>query len=188
MKCWLPTIGIAQPKIFKYASKLTSSGTLIDEYEAILDILPNEADYAAKPSHLMLASRVWLVDYDPYSSSTNLSVSGLKLKEAPEFDPKPITCRLAEHLHKKPAIHSSWTLHNVDPGIIIEDKYSAFDCHTCPPVEFNVFTIWGHVWVAQLNFVEGDGPWCSGFVHQNGTMVAGSHDQPLEDWLAWLDF
>jgi hypothetical protein len=81
-------------------------------------------------------------------------------------------------------------LHNVKPGIIIEERFTAIHCHGCPPLEFKAFVIWGRVWVVLLDYVKGGKLLSAGFLHRNGTMVAGqlNQDSPLENWLDWVDF
>jgi hypothetical protein len=196
LKRWLPTIGIATPRPFaiQYASELTASGQLEDETKAILSLLPYQADYAAKPSHMSLSHGTCLVSYDAASNITRYSSNATAVTEEEEFVPELIASHLAEHLHDKATDWESWTLQNVKPGIIVEERFTAFDCYECPPPEFKVFVIWGRVWVVNLDHVNGGNKWTAGFLHRNGTMVASEgskyhfKENPLETWLDWVDF
>jgi hypothetical protein len=195
LKRWLPTVGIATPRPFaiQYASELTESGQLEDETKAILSLIPEKADYAAKPSHMSLSDGTYLVSYDAANNITRFSTNATAVTEEGEFDPLLMARNLAEGLHHHATGWESWTLQNVKPGIIIEERFTAVDCHECPPPEFKVFVIWGRVWIATMDHVEGGDKWCAGFLHRNGTMVASEgnahfSENPLETWLDWVDY
>jgi hypothetical protein len=66
----------------------------------------------------------------------------------------------------------------------VEERYADFENEYAPPGEFNIFTIWGKVWVGQYNYVTDNNRWCAGFVYRNGTMTAGSSSEypPWVDW------
>lgn len=200
LKRWLPTIGIATPRPFAihYASELTESGELEDETKAILSLIPNEADYAAKPSHMSLSDGSCLVSYDAANNITRFSRNATAVTKEEEFDPELMARYLAIHLHKHATDWESWTLQNVKPGIIIEERFTSPICPECPPPEFKVFIIWGRVWIATLDFVAGGNKWAAGFLYRNGTMVAGTpgadnhhykENSVFRDWhLDWVDF
>lgn len=111
--------------------------------------------------------------------------------ETTKFDVSPVANRLTEHLHSTGNMYESWTLFNVKPGIVIEERYSSFDDIWAPPVEFNVFVIWGRVYAGQLNFVDGEGRWCLGFFSRDGEFHSVSEDYNPRDegrFLEWLDW
>lgn len=198
-KRWLQLKGYAQPKLFalKYASELTESRKLEEEKQAILNLLPTDKDYVAKPTHMTESDGVWIVSPNAGENrSTRYTVHARELIEEENFHPLSVADSLARNLHKKADEKTNnWSLVNVNPGFVIEERFTAFDNEDAPPLEFKIFTIWGRVWVAQMNYVEGQNGWCGGFVHRNGTMVAGSYgDQYVEDvdgfknvvsWVNW---
>jgi hypothetical protein len=200
LKRWLPTIGIATPRPFaiQYASELTESGQVEDETKAILSLIPNEADYAAKPSHMSLSDGSCLVSYDAANNITRFSRNATAVTKEEKFDPELMAQYLATHLHKHATDWESWTLQNVKPGIIIEERFSSVHHPDCPPPEFKVFVIWGRVWMATLDFVVGGRKWNAGLLHRNGTMVAGTVGEDnhhykengiFRGWLLdWLDY
>jgi hypothetical protein len=67
--------------------------------------------------------------------------------------------------------------------MVIEELFTDVDNEDAPPREFCIFTIWGKVWVAQMNFV-GDRRYTAGFVHRNGTMLSDKFSSVPD----WLDF
>jgi hypothetical protein len=190
-KRWLPTMGFSQPRLFalKYAHELTESGNLEDERMAIMDLLPTTSDYAAKPTHMSAAHGVWLVRHNTKDGIPRVSDSADKMTRDAEFDGSPLANGLVESLHEKPEDESdedpeSWALRNVNPGIIIEELFTHVQNENVPPLEFNIFTIWGKVWIAQMNVVVEEGRFNDGFVFHNGTMLPGQHGTVPD----WLDF
>jgi len=96
------------------------------------------------------------------------------------FDGQMLAGSLAEHLHQKAdPDEESFTLRNVRPGVVIEELFTDVEDDNAPPLEFNIFTIWGRVWVAQSNFVKGQRRWWSGFVNRSGAIV---HPPEAEEW------
>jgi hypothetical protein len=140
---------------------------------------------------MSLSHGTCLVSYDAANGITRYSSNATAVSEEEEFNPELMASFLAEHLHYKATGWESWTLQNVKPGIIIEERFTDLYCFECPPPEFKIFVIWGRVWVVNLDTVEGGNKWTAGFFHRNGTLVATSHDfggNPLETWLDWVDF
>ena len=105
-----------------------------------------------------------------------------------EFDARVMAEQLAESLHDQADDIESWALKNVQPGLVVEERWCSHTEPNAPPHEFNMFTIWGRVWVGQWNHVEREHRYCYGFIHRNGTMSYGGFhpvDYKLPDWLPW---
>jgi hypothetical protein len=190
-KRWLPTMGFSQPRLFalKYAHELTESRNLEDEHMAMMDLLPTKSDYAAKPTHMSSTYGVWLVKHKTKDGIPRVSDSANKMTGDAEFDGSPLVDGLVEYLHKKANDEShddpeSWALRNVNPGIVIEELFTHVTNENVPPMEFNIFTIWGKVWIAQMNVVVEEGRFNDGFAFRNGTMLPGQHGTIPK----WLDF
>jgi len=192
LKRWVPTLGIAIPRSFalRYASELTKTGNPKDEVKAIAELVPTTGHYVAKPSHQGGAMGVWLVSHDEETGTTHASV-GVELIEARSFNVLAVANRLTEHLHSVGNLYESWTLFNVKPGIVIEERYSDLDNVWISPVEFNIFVIWGRVFASQLNIVHGENRWCIGFLSRDLEFHSNSHHtHPLDkgEMLEWLDW
>ena len=206
-KRWLPEQGFAQPHVYQlhYAHELLDNHHPANDYDqfkvatqVVQDILPADACYAAKPTHMSLQYGTWLVDgclqQDEDTAITPFSVRGKSLTADEPFDADECASHLAHSLGQPPHEIESWALKNVKPGIVVEERWGAHDDMRHPPHEFNIFTIWGRVWVAQWNTVSVPGPgdagrWCNAFLYRNGTAVPG-HDfadvaTTLPDSLPW---
>ena len=78
------------------------------------------------------------------------------------FDARLLAKGVSKFLHQKANADlskddpESWVLRNVKPGIVIEQLFTDVENEDIPPLEFNIFTIWGKVWVAQMNVVDED--------------------------------
>jgi hypothetical protein len=189
-KRWLPTVGYPQPAIhlLAYADELTETKELQDETQAIHDALPSIGSYAAKPTHMSLTKGTWLVDQHG-DGTTSFSLLGRSLREGEDgsFDSRHCASSLAQSLHDVCDDIESWALKNVQPGLVVEERWSSHDAAESPPQEFNMFTIWGRVWVGQWNAVYDQNRYCDGFIYRNGTVAARSHraGQDLPDWIPW---
>jgi hypothetical protein len=173
LKRWLPTIDVAIPEsyLIKYGKELSSSGDIDEETEAILKLLPSKKDFAAKPSHMSFKNGLWLIKYDEEKDVELVSKGHYEMKEmSGRFQPIWVAETLAEHLHDKPLDYESWTLHNVEPGVIVEERFTSIECD-CPPIEANVFVIWGRVWMAEVTVIEPHGNFIAGWVYRNGTVI-----------------
>jgi hypothetical protein len=193
LKRWLPTIGIDTPRTFaiRYGSELSTSGQVENETKAIVSLFPSETDFVAKPSHMSLTQGTCIVSYDTDRNVHLLSTKGTAVSEEEHFVPEESAANLAKHLHLRAAEWESWTLQNVKPGVVIEERYTALHCYECPPPEFKIFVIWGRMWIAQLDFVKGQDRWCGGNFHRNGTIMMKQDEEkgnPLDTWLDWVDF
>lgn len=188
-KRWLPTQGYQQPDVYalKYANELTETGDRKDEYSAIRKQVPSDVDYAAKPTHMSSTLGVWLVKYDDEDDNTIFTNTARELTGDTEFDAGHLVDTLAEHLHMKPdEMYESWALRNVKPGIVMEELYTDVYNENAPPLEFNIFTIWGRVWISQVNYIEEQGRYILAFTYRNGTMVSdASNMKKMPHWVDW---
>jgi hypothetical protein len=190
-KRWLPTMGFSQPRLFalKYAHELTESGNSDDERMAIMDLLPTKSDYAAKPTHMSSTNGVWLVKHNAEDGITRFSDTAKQMTGDTAFDGSLLANGLSKFLHQKADDDSgnnpeSWALRNVNPGIVIEELFTDVENENAPPLEFNIFTIWGKVWIAQMNVVKGEGRFNRGFAFRNATMLVDQGGAIP----GWLDF
>jgi hypothetical protein len=108
---------------------------------------------------------------------------GLSDDNDPEEMLRAVATSITENFKKGPADFESWILKNVNPGAIVEERYTDLGNEDAPPTEFNMFTIWGKVWTGQYNFVT-DTRWCGGFFYRNGTASVGS-GRMLPTWIDW---
>ena len=191
-------MGFSQPRLFalQYAHELTETGTLEDERRAIMQLLPTKSDYAAKPAHMCSTNSVWLVKHNTEDGIIRFSDIGREMTGDTAFDARLLADELSECLHREPDDdddeslddpEESWALRNVKPGIVVEELFTDVDDENDPPREFNIFTIWGKVWVAQMNIVEGEGQFSEGFFDRNGTMLADQDGFTVPDWLDFAE-
>lgn len=190
LKRWLPSVGfdIPEPFVLRYASELTSTGEVEDEKKAILQLLPKDADYVAKPSHQFLSRGVWVVSHDTTSGTTRISRNATeRLRRKQDFDPMEIANDLAEHLHGygEDLSRAAVSTQAIEPGIVVEERFTAYDRDDEPALEFKVLTIWGRVHVANWRRGGWKSLWWPGVVNRNGTMVEGSEVLSLPDWVDW---
>ena len=151
-KRWLPAMGFPQPDLhfLSYADEMTETGEVEDEKQVIRDALPTTGSYCAKPTHMSLTKGTWLVDHLD-DGSTRFSVNGRILEDrGVQFAPDVVAGELAESLHQKADEIESYALREgTKPGIVVEERWVAHDDPTAPPHEFNMFTIWGKLFVGQ---------------------------------------
>jgi hypothetical protein len=196
-KRWLPTMGISQPHVFalKYTHELTDSGKSEDERSAIMKLLPPKADYAAKPTHMSQTNGVWLVKHNTEDGITHFSNTAKEMTGEEAFDARLLAEGVSKFLHQKPNGDESeddpesWVLRNVKPGIVIERLFTDVENEDIPPLEFTIFTIWGKVWVAQMDIVEEEDRFYVGFAHRNGSMLVDHSGQTftVPDWVDYAE-
>lgn len=188
-KRWLPVMGYPQPdvKFLTYAEELTETGDLAEEIKVIQDALPTTGSFCAKPTHMSLTKGAWLVDHQE-DGTTRFSLKGYALHDhGGKYDPNIVATKLAEGLHDGPDAIESWSLKNVKPGLVVEERWASHDDPTAPPHEFTIFTIWGRVWVGAWNIVKKDNRWCWGYFHRDGTAAPESYKNALPDWVPWKE-
>mmetsp|Transcript_19499 Transcript_19499/g.36866 ORF Transcript_19499/g.36866 Transcript_19499/m.36866 type:complete len:459 (-) Transcript_19499:112-1488(-) len=190
-KRWLPTMGFPQPKVhfLSYANEMTETGELEDEKQVIRDALPTIGSYCAKPTHMSLTKGTWLVDHLE-DGSTRFSVHGRILQDhGVQSITDVIADKLAESLHEKADEIESYALREgTQPGLVVEERWVAHDDPNAPPHEFNMFTIWGKVFVGQWNTVQEENRYCDGFIYRNRTLAEGfdyATGYQLPDWVPW---
>ena len=164
------------------------SGNSEDERSAIMRLLPSKADYAAKPTHMSSTNGVWLVKHNTKDGITHFSNPAKTMTGDEVFDARLLAEGVSKFLHQKANADlskdcpESWVLRNVKPGIVIEELFTDVENEEVPPLEFNIFTVWGRVWAAQMNVV-GEDRFYNGYAHRNGTMLIGHSTVPV-----WLDY
>jgi hypothetical protein len=183
-KRWLPTKGMPQAKqyVTMYAHELTELGNIYDEANALYKLIPDEADYAAKPSHHSEGLSVWLVSHNKESNVTKFSSTARQLKadEENEFDKMKVANSLTQHLHAEAASDESLILRGVKPGIIVEERFVEVDHFDRGPIEFNCFVIWGRIWVILMINIEDDLRYANTWLHRDGTQIHGKEERPAE--------
>lgn len=110
----------------------------------------------------------WLVRYDEASKKTLYSNNATALRSSDdddEFNTQLVANKLAKSLHYGPHEIESWALKNVQPGYVVEESWTAHNNDDAPLHEFNIFTIWGRVWVGQWNAVYGQNRYNDGFIN-----------------------
>jgi len=195
-KRWLPEQGYDQAKVFllHYANELNS---IIEDEENevagwITNRLPRNASFCAKPTHSSELRGNWLVDPSEKVVSTDGTVLREEeaLSKAPHYFTSIINTAcgtsLARSLKVPPAKYESWALKNVNPGIVVEEKWSHYSDLNAPPEEFNMFVIWGRVWLVQWNAVEGQHRYHYAFILRNGTDSYRPNKRPPQ-YLPWND-
>jgi hypothetical protein len=184
-KRWLPSKGITQAKqyVLKYVSELSDTGDEHDETRALFEQIPNMTDYAAKPSHHSEGSGVWLVSYDKETNVTSFSSTARQLEQGKDFDKWKIATALAHNLHMQARDGESTSLKRVKPGVVVEERMVEVDHFHRAPVEFCVFVIWGKVWVAQMNLIDGEERYLGHWMYRNGTLARGDVSKDLEDYI-----
>jgi len=99
-----------------------------------------------------------------------------------------VTASLVDGLQQSADEKESWALHQVQPGIVIEERLTYWKDDSLPAIEFKTFTIWGRVWLS----IWKRGCFIYGFVHRNGTLADPSSTFPIPDrftelphWIEW---
>lgn len=188
-KRWLPTQGMPQAKqyVLQYGFELTEAGDKDDEAEALYKLIPDEVEYAAKPSHHSEGVSVWLVSHDTEKNITSFSSTARQLKadENRTFDKMNVAKALSKHLHAEAADDESLILRNVKPGVVIEERFVEVDNFDRAPIEFNCFVIWGRIWVVQMNNIEGEKRYAMTWLRRDGSVIEGK-EKPSE--MEYVDF
>lgn len=182
-KRWMQAMGFPFPKlhVLQYRSELTETGGAVEEKAAIEKVIPRRTDYVAKPTHRSSASGVWVVKYDESSGTNSVAYGGGKLDDV--YDKSEVVNSLVKDIHRPANDDESWALRKVEPGLMIEERYTDFMTDGLAATEFKVFLIWGRVWIVNWK----NGHYRSGLVHRNGTLVecADKHEDKLPEWIDW---
>ena len=182
-------VPIPTPIVYKYKDEIDD----LNQVAHIQTLFPNQTDFVAKPSHRHGYAK--LVKYDRKDSEYSMGSSpdyGNKMDQ--DYDPDSIAHTLAHTLnHAKVHRVDPWSLHFITPGVIVEDRMvSVFDPHQ-PPIQLNVYMIWGRVWMALWsNYENEDNVVHPSMVYRNGTVVVLPKDdsqqhlfREVPDWLPW---
>ena len=191
-KRWRGAVGIpiVDAISLKYINELTEERVpeetigRDDQREAILRLLPEGANYVAKPSHLSQSAGVFLVRYDESTGESQLGLRGHKIGTEEEFSLDTIADSLADSLAKRAYSGDSWAVkEKVRSGVVVEDRYSAFDTDLEPAMEFKCFMVWGKLFF--INWRRGHHR--PGLLDSNGEVMElnGKISNRLPDWVDW---
>jgi hypothetical protein len=187
-KRWLPLQGVDQTRLYAhyYADELSETGDIEDEVRFIHELLPKEADYAAKPTHLAQSSGIWLVSYDSDTGKYITTTSAMELEEDDDFDSWVVARSLAESLRRQCEDYESWVDLHVRPGLTIEERLVDFNWYDRPPTEFHMFVVWGKVVFGQMNYVNWGRRIHGAFINRNLTLHwASDYKKFPHDWIEW---
>lgn len=155
------------------------------------------ASYAGKPTHMSMTKGTWLIDHyynQEDGEEVRYSRNGRAIMsdhEEHELHPRDVAYDLAGSLREPAAEEESWALHNVRPGVVIEERWVSHEDPSAPPHEFCLFTIWGRLWLGQWNYVEENHRYWAGFIYRNGTFAHKTYrpepgqDMTMPDWIPW---
>lgn len=148
---------------------------------AIKHLLPKEADYVVRPTH-----KRGKPVYVAYDEETNVQLMGPDPANINEvFDPDSIANHLARDMVKtKVHFLDAWATFHVPAGIVVEDRFTAFDSQSRAPTEISVYVIWGRVFVGVWHNAEG--PKHNGIVFRNSTVLMDDGTQmKTPRWIQW---
>lgn len=186
-KRWLPSQNIPQGQqyVLKYQFELSETGDIDEEIRALYNLIPDQMDYAAKPSHKSLGNGVWLVSYDKrLNASTSVSAMRHFFNDGnATFDKWAVSTSLAEDLHTEADREESTILKTVKPGVVVEERFVSFMDGKGAPVEFNMFVIWGKLWVAKMNNLGEEPQYVTTWVYRNGSVPEDASRPPELDYL-----
>lgn len=112
--------------------------------EAIMQLLPEKSDFAIKASHKLKRSSMLVKCDEDRNERTMGTKSNLILDE---YDAEVIANKLSEDMHQEVNYSDPWALLHVQPGVVVEERFSSFDNPNRPPLELQVYVIWGRVWM-----------------------------------------
>jgi len=183
-----------QPRIYflQYKDELSETGKKEDERTTILENLPTQHGFCAKPTHMSMTMGNWLVDIEPNTADrgdeletdTKFTNRAMRLTSDGRYDSEECADSLAEGLQREAVAIESWALKNVRPGIVIEELFSHHRDRSVPPHEFSMFVIWGKVHLGQWNYVDEE-RYFAGFFYRDGTAAPDCPASKLQDWIPW---
>lgn len=189
-------VPVPSPIACKYKDEILE----MSQEEDIQKLFPNQTDFAVKPSHRNGYTK--LVEYDPEAFKYSAGSSPHYASQMDQdYNPSSIANTLTHTLDHGAKVHrmDPWSIHYVTPGVIVEERMtSVFDSNQ-PPVQLNVYVIWGRVWMASWsNYNDDDNnnsaeePSNPAVVYRNGTVVVVLKDgdqqymlREVPDWLPW---
>ncbi|CAB9500706.1 expressed unknown protein [Seminavis robusta] len=184
LRLYYKAVGIPIPTSFvlKYKDDWKDKYEKNDDKQAILTFLPTAADYVVKASHRVSNPSTHLVSYD---DQTQLHLMGSHQDKIDmDYDADLLAHQLTQAMHQEIQYTDPWSLLHVHPGIVVEDRISSFDSPHRPPLEIQVYVIWGKVWMGAWPHAEG--PTHPGMIHRNGSVVMDDHAMvKVPDWVQW---
>ena len=148
-KRWLPTINMPTPRPFlcRYASEIPTPSVnagIPSTFKTIFTMLPQESNYAAKPSHTSCSDGVWLVKYQ--DGVTKIAAGGGIMNEVGDEALETIARSLANNLIKNPREMESIALKEATHGFVVEERFTGLEADDRAAMEFKIFCFWGRVW------------------------------------------
>ena len=190
-------IPIPSPIAYKYKDEILE----MRQEDNIRNLFPNQTDFAVKPSYRNGYTK--LVEYDSeeskYAMGSSPHYASRKMDQ--DYDPRSVANSLAHTLSHGAKVHrmDPWSIHYVTPGVIVEERMTSVFDPNQPPVQLNVYVIWGRVWMASWSNYGDDSNNDSSeelsshaMVYRNGTIVLLPKDgqeqrmlREVPDWLPW---
>ena len=149
-----------------------SDSTAESTLQGIQHALAGRRDYVAKPTHMSCSDDVYVVKggwniYPPLPAPVT---------------PAEVAATLVAALRRRSSLlGESWALHQVPPGVVIEERISADDEDGTAALEFKTIVIWGRVWAAEVR----RGPHIIQALDRDGRCM---HGRPLDPKLAHVDW
>ncbi|CAB9514926.1 expressed unknown protein [Seminavis robusta] len=172
-KSFLKAIGIPVPlsHLAKYHDEFVTGkdGKQADgdREEEIRKLLPNKSDYVVK-SHK--SGGVIFVSFVEETNSHIMWTVDSSGKKGEEYSADAVAHQINDVMHpRKNHFLDPWAMAFVQPGVVIEDRFTSFESVDKPPMHLSVYVIWGRVWMATWRDAEGPGH--SGLVFRNGTVI-----------------
>lgn len=147
-KSRMKEIGVDIPEIYYvYNVDMEVCGTDVCEdtfqgiEQSIKQALAGRTEYVAKPTHMSCSDGVFVV-----KEGWNI------YPRSPEpVQPAQVAATLANALQGRSSLlGESWALHQVPPGVVVEERISAGGEDTTAALEFKTIVIWGAVWAADV--------------------------------------
>jgi hypothetical protein len=157
-----------------------------NDEDTIRTFLPQEAtDYVVKASHRITSPLTLLVSYDKQTRRHVMGHRSDNITEA--YDADHVAQQLAQAMHQEIQYNDPWALLHVHPGIVVEERITAFfDSTLQSPLEIQVYVIWGKVWMASWPRAEDRPSSHPGMIHRNGTAIMDDHTMvKVPDWIQW---
>ena len=142
-KARMSEVGIDIPEVYyvQNADPAMNDATFERILKSIRDVLTGRVDYVAKPTHMSCSDDVYVVKdgWNIYPKSPGL------------VEPTQVAATLAKVLRRRSSLlGESWALHQVPPGVVVEERVSAGGEDGTAALEFKTIVIWGRVWAAEV--------------------------------------
>jgi hypothetical protein len=142
-KARMNEVGIDIPEIYysQNADRAMTECAFARALRSIEDALAGRSDYVAKPTHMSCSDDVHVV-----KDGWNIYPTTPWLVNAAQ-----VAATLAKGLRTHSSLQGeSWALHQVPPGVMVEERISAGGGDDTAALEFKTIVIWGRVWAAEV--------------------------------------